>query len=208
MDSLKPRSIFLVEDSDEARMLIAALVKGLPGYKVVGQAATGQEAITGVLASRPDVVLMDIGLPDISGIEVTHEIRKTLPEVQVIMLTAHDTNELMFKSFAAGAEGYILKLGITIEKLGLAIDTVLTGNIWIDPLLARRVLQFAAGQFEISDHHNDAHHDVEPLTVQEKEVLEEATVGSEGLCAGGVCGIDPSFLMGLQRFGKSKASAG
>ena len=137
-------SIFLVEDNDLIRSAVSAALAGLDGLTVVGQAATGRAAVQAILAEPPTMALIDIGLPDIDGIEVTKNIKQKLPSLKAVMLTSHDSDEEMFASFQAGANGYIMKDGFSRAKLEVAIRTVAAGSAWLDPQIAQRVLQVAA----------------------------------------------------------------
>ncbi len=154
-------SIFLVEDNELIRSAVSVALNGIPGFKVVGQAADGATAITEILASPPNLALVDIGLPKVDGIEVTKTVKQELPGLKAIMLTSHDSDEDMFASFQAGANGYIIKDGFSKAKLEVAIRTVHSGSSWLDPLIAQRVLQVAANADKLN------------LTRNEKSYLEK-----------------------------------
>lgn len=164
-------SIFLVEDNELIRSAVCFALKGIKGFEVVGEAADGAAAITDILANPPNLALVDIGLPKVDGIEVTKTVKQELPNLKAIMLTSHDSDEDMFASFQAGANGYIIKDGFSKAKLEVAIRTVSSGSSWLDPLIAQRVLQVAANAEKLNLG--------QTLTRNEKSYLEKvAGVGS------------------------------
>jgi DNA-binding NarL/FixJ family response regulator len=107
---------------------------------VSGEAVDGGQAVEAAGKLRPDVVLMDIQMPFIDGIEATRRIKQHLPQTAVIMLTVHNDDDRIFASFAAGADGYCLK-GAETARLALAIRSVADGAAWLDPVIASRVLK-------------------------------------------------------------------
>ncbi len=165
-------SIFLVEDNELIRSAVSLALNGIKGFRVVGEAADGATAITDILANPPNVALVDIGLPKVDGIEVTKTIKQELPALKAIMLTSHDSDEDMFASFQAGANGYIIKDGFSKAKLEVAIRTVDSGSSWLDPLIAQRVLQVAANAEKLNLG--------QTLTRNEKSYLEKVAGGAEG----------------------------
>ncbi len=110
------------------------------GIRIVGEASDGKHGIDTVLAVKPQVVLMDIGLPNMDGIQATQTIKQLLPQARVIILTSHDNDRDIFAALAAGADGYCLKETPTTQ-LALAIRTVAEGAAWLDPGIAGRVLK-------------------------------------------------------------------
>ncbi len=124
--------ILMVEDHLLFRVGLKSLFSDYPSLSVIGEASDGEEALKMVAQLRPDVVLMDIGLPKISGIEATKRIKEKFPDVKVIMLTSHtDENEVM-QSLAAGANAYAMK-DIKTDYLMMVIQSVKEGAIWLDP---------------------------------------------------------------------------
>lgn len=105
----KPISIAIVEDNREIRDGLAVLINGSPGFTCVATYGSAEDALAELLDAPPDVVLMDIRLPKMSGIECVLRLREGLPELQIMMLTMYEDDELVFKSLKAGATGYILK---------------------------------------------------------------------------------------------------
>lgn len=131
--------VFVAEDHEITRIGLTMAINQA-GFQVVGQAHDGAEAVKEVLSLQPHIVLMDIGLPNIDGIEATRQIKSALPSTRVIMLTSHQSDQDIFAALAAGAEGYCLK-EISTSQLMLAIKTVADGAAWLDPGIAGRVLR-------------------------------------------------------------------
>ncbi|MBY0547489.1 MAG: response regulator transcription factor [Candidatus Obscuribacterales bacterium] len=126
--------VFIVEDEPVVMMGIAYLLEQL-GMEVVGDSTTGEDALNLLASTRPSIVLMDVLLPGIDGIETTRLIKQNFPGVYVIMLTSLEDEQSFFASFAAGADGYCCKSMNRVE-LGLAIAAVENGGVWIDPAVA------------------------------------------------------------------------
>ncbi|OQY21039.1 MAG: DNA-binding response regulator, partial [Anaerolineaceae bacterium 4572_32.1] len=101
--------LLIVDDQDIVRRGLEIILNSQPGIHVVGQAADGQEAIEQAQALRPDVVLMDLKMPRLSGVQATRRITESLPDTQVVILTTYDTDNLVFEGIKAGAKGYLLK---------------------------------------------------------------------------------------------------
>lgn len=201
--SIKKTRLFIVEDNDLTRQMVKAMLMKVRYFDVVGDAATGELAVANAHLTKPDLILADIGLPGINGIEMIKKIRRSNPEIRAIMLTAHDNDNDLFQSFQAGAEGYILKSGMSPKRLELAIKTVETGAVWLDPLIAVRVLSAAVttGSRQMTQEMN-----VEPLSGDERMVLQKVVDNSGDAtmisphCDYGVCNVDPAFLANLRRF--------
>lgn len=137
--------VFLVEDYDLLRDGLRVALERDGNFDIIGDAADGVTAIHKVENLRPDVVIMDIGLPQLDGISVTRELKKRCPEIKVIMLTSHDNDREIFGAFAAGAAGYCLK-DVASQKLSLAIKSVAGGAVWVDPRIAGTVLNCLANK--------------------------------------------------------------
>jgi two-component system response regulator DevR len=131
--------IMVVDDHEVVRLGLRGLLERQPGWQVVAEAATADEAVTRALEYRPDVVVMDIRLAGSSGIDACRRIISQFPDTRVIMLTSYAEEELLFDAIAAGAAGYVLKQ-IGSDELVRAIETVGRGEALLDPSLTRRVL--------------------------------------------------------------------
>lgn len=131
--------ILLVEDHIMARMGTAMYIKNTAGFELLGQAEDGIQAIDLALRLKPDVILMDIGLPKIDGIEATRKIKENGIETSILMLTSRESEEDVYAALSAGADGYIMK-GSNLETLTNAIKSVNAKAGWLDPMIARIVL--------------------------------------------------------------------
>jgi len=131
--------VALIEDNAPMRRNLERMLQRAPGLACVRTCRTGEEALEHVPASKPDVVLMDINLPGISGIECTARLKQALPGVQVIMLTVYEDSESIFSALKAGACGYLLKRSSPSEILD-AIENVRTGGAPMTSEIARKVV--------------------------------------------------------------------
>ena len=134
-----PIRIVIVEDQRRTREGLAALVGGSAGMEVVAQYRSGEEALSGIASMQPAVVLVDLGLPGMSGTEVVARIRELLPGIPVLVLTVHGEDQHIFDSLCAGACGYLLK-DIEPARLLAAIREVHSGGAPMSPEIARRVV--------------------------------------------------------------------
>ena len=134
-----PVAILLVDDHEVVRMGLKTLLDRREGFSVVGEAGTVAEAIDTARQTRPDVIVMDIRLPDGNGVEACREIRGELPETKVIMLTSYADDEAVYGSIMAGASGYLLKQ-TRGQSLAEAIERVARGESLLDPSVTEKVL--------------------------------------------------------------------
>ncbi|HEY9676910.1 MAG TPA: response regulator [Drouetiella sp.] len=132
--------ILIVEDHQIIRIGLKLLLEKMENFQVVGEAEDGNAAIARTLELRPDVVLMDIGLPGVDGVEASFQIKGQCPQTRVIMLTSHDADDDILAAMGAGADGYCLK-DIPAEQLADAIRAVMQDGTWLDPRIAERLLQ-------------------------------------------------------------------
>jgi two-component system, NarL family, response regulator DevR len=159
-----PLGVFLLDDHEVVRTGLRALLEAAGDVVVVGEAATVSEALSRIPPTRPDVAILDVRLPDGSGIEVCREIRSTWPEIACIMLTSYADDEALFASLMAGAAGYVLKQ-VGSSDLVDSVRRVAAGQSLLDPELTERVLErLRQGPQE------DAK--LARLTPQEKRILE------------------------------------
>ena len=140
-------SVVLIEDHDLSRIGLCAALKQYSDIEILDNAANGQDGLQKVKTHQPDVALVDIGLPDIDGIEVTQQLKEyqsQQPEfnTKILMLTMHDSEDSVMAAFAAGADSYSLK-DVSMDNLVQAIRNTKDGNAWIDPAIARIVLKQA-----------------------------------------------------------------
>lgn len=131
-------NVLLVEDHELYRMGLSMLLEKADGITLCAEAADGADGIKKAKELNPDVILMDIGLPNIDGIEATGRIKDFNPDVKILIFTSRDSDNDVFEAFKAGADGYIMK-GATPEQTISAIKSVYEGIGWIDPAIARLV---------------------------------------------------------------------
>jgi len=132
--------IMLVEDQPFTLLGMKMSLQGLNKYDVAGEAATGEDAIIEARRIRPDVILMDVSLPQMDGIEASWRIKQELPRTRIVMFTSHNTSDIVAAALGAGADAYCLK-SRPIEHVAAIIDMVMQGKVWIDPLVADTVVR-------------------------------------------------------------------
>jgi NarL family two-component system response regulator LiaR len=133
-------NVVLVEDHYLTRIGIRTVIHRTSDIKVIAEASNGLEAIEAAEKLRPHVMLMDVGMPEMDGIEAAGKIRKSNPEVKIIMLTSHNNDQDIMASLSAGATGYCLK-DVEPDRLYAAIRAVYGGDVWLDSTIASKVLQ-------------------------------------------------------------------
>jgi NarL family two-component system response regulator LiaR len=156
-------AVFLAEDHAIVRKGIRALLATEPGITVVGEADDGEQAVAGALQLRPDVILMDLVLPGIDGIEAIRRITAAWPAARILVVTSYATDDKVFPAIKAGARGYLLK-DSSPEELVRSIRQVHHGESSLHPSIARKVLQELVGG-------SDRPPTAEPLTPREVEVV-------------------------------------
>ena len=129
-------SLLQVDDHVVVRMGLRMLFESEPDIEILGEAGSAQEAIDAASRLNPAVILMDIGLPDLSGIDATRAIKKSMPNIYVVALTIHEDQEYFFKMLEAGASGYVPKRAAP-EELLTAIRTSARGEVYLYPSLAK-----------------------------------------------------------------------
>ncbi|XXF75048.1 response regulator transcription factor [Myxococcaceae bacterium GXIMD 01537] len=135
-----PIRVFVVEDQTKILKNQLRLLEGHPDIEIVGTALSGEAALEEVPAAAPDVLLLDLGLPRMSGIDVTRAVKATLPAVEILIFTIFDEEDKVLEAVKAGASGYLLK-GAPVDKIIEAIKEVRAGGTVIQPNLARRMLR-------------------------------------------------------------------
>jgi len=131
--------LLVVDDHQIARLGLSTLLRGFPQFEIVGEAGTLAEGVAETMRLRPDVVLMDIRLPDGSGLEACRQIQRAGLESKVLVLTSFADDDLVMEAIAAGADGYLLK-ELQSEELVRSIEAVAHGNSVLDPAITRRVM--------------------------------------------------------------------
>ena len=181
--------VLLVDDHDIVRAGIRLLLDGQPDIEVVGEASDGAESIGLVESAAPDVVLMDISMPKMSGIEATAAIREAHPDVEVVGLTMHDDDRYFFRLLKAGASGYVIKGGAPRELLE-AVRAAHRGEAYIHPSLARKLV----GDYVARAQSGDAEASLGGLTEREREVLEHIANGLTSREIGEALVISPNTV--------------
>ncbi len=137
---MKPRTrVLVVDDHTLIRQGIVGLLNSQPDLEVVGQAGSGQEALAAAIELVPEIILMDISMPGISGLNATREIKARLPDTQVIILTIHDREDYLFEALRAGAVGYVLK-GADVQDLLAAVRSAQRGEVYLYPSVAKTLV--------------------------------------------------------------------
>lgn len=132
--------VLIVDDHALVRAGIRSLIEGQSGFEVVGEAAQGNEVLGKVMQLQPDVVLMDIAMPGMNGIEATKLLKREFPHIHVVILTMHDDEEFFFTLIREGASGYILK-DSEPEQLVSAIRNAAKGQIYLSPAVAKALME-------------------------------------------------------------------
>ncbi len=165
--------LLLVDDHQVVRSGLRMLLGNESDVEIVGDAGTGKEALESVKQFHPNVVLMDIGLPDISGIDATRMIKQTDPDVAVVALTIHEDEEYFFKMLEAGAGGYVPKRAAP-EDLLTAIRAAAAGEVYLYPSLAKLLVKDYLAQ----EHPSEANNILDGLTEREQQVLRYLAEGA------------------------------
>jgi two-component system response regulator NreC len=137
---MKKIRLMLVDDHEVIRVGLKTFLQSQADFDVVAEAGNGEEAVDRAMESHPDVILMDITMPGIDGMEVTRRLRILCPDCLVLALTVHDDKQYLMQMLAAGASGYITKQAAA-DELVEAIHTIASGNVYLQPALARWLLE-------------------------------------------------------------------
>jgi len=189
---MNPIRILVVDDHKLFIEGLAALLNAMPETAIVGEAATGQEAINQAQAIAPDVILMDIHMPDMNGVEATRRILQSNPDVGIIMLTMLEDDASVFAAMRAGARGYVLK-GAHHQELLQAVRAVAQGHALFGPTIAHRIMHF----FQTSNHligQSVPAEQFSDLTDREREVLTLIAQGKNNSDIADVLVISPKTV--------------
>jgi len=197
---MKTIRLMLVDDHDVVRAGLKSYLESQDGFVVVAEARTGEAAIDKVLEAQPEVVIMDISMPEMSGLDATRRLKAIYPECQVLALTVHQDKQYFFEMLAAGATGYITKQAAP-EELVAAVRSVSEGNVYLQPVLARWLLEdyhrlLTTSPVEPYTNQNDvqADKDLKVLTKRERQVLEAVAQGMTSPQIGELLGISPKTV--------------
>jgi DNA-binding NarL/FixJ family response regulator len=172
-----PISVLVADDHTIVRRGLVSLLSLAEGIKVVGEAADGRIAVERCLELDPDVVLMDINMPQLNGLEATRRIKKDAPHIRILVLSAHDNEEYIVQVIRSGANGYLLK-NSSAEDLFAAIRSVHTGHAFFSPSVSKVILESYLKVSESSDDPSDMRTTPEScLTSREREILQLVAEG-------------------------------
>lgn len=168
--SSKPHTVALVEDDAALRETLADILSASPTWQLVASYPAAEPALEAMKDGCPEVVLMDIQLPGMSGIECVAKLKERHPAAQVLMVTVYDNNDRIFDALAAGASGYLLKRDAP-GRLLESLDDLLAGGSPMSSAIARKVVQ----KFQVTPPSKNEDHN---LTPREKQILEQLVKGS------------------------------
>ncbi len=162
------RTVVIVDDDDIVRIGLKTLLNDIGGYEVVGEATNGREAVQLARRLTPSLVIIDVGMPTMNGIDATKRIKSLVPDTKIIALSVHDDSRFVTQMLDAGAIGYLPKQG-AVEELPFALKTIHTGNTYLSPTVAASVIS----RFR----HGDGGGATADLSVREREVLQSIAEG-------------------------------
>jgi two-component system, NarL family, response regulator LiaR len=139
MSDIPALRILIVEDDPMMQLGLTQALEDYPHFTIVGQANDGYAGVEKAIALKPDVIVMDIGLPRLDGIAATQQIRAKLPDVRIVVLTSHTSETEIIAALSSGADAYCVK-GADVERLVTAIAAAQEGAVYLDPKIARRVI--------------------------------------------------------------------
>jgi DNA-binding NarL/FixJ family response regulator len=185
------KRILIVEDHNLLRQGLRSLVSTLPDFEVVGEARDGKEAIRQTLSLLPDLVLMDLSMPGMNGMEATAHIKRRLPHVRVVALTAYKTDEYVREALRAGADGYVLK-DASYEELVLALRQVANGKRFLSADVSGHLVEALL-------HPGEANRQAAPspwdkLTARERSILKLIAEGRTNRAAAEYLNVSPKTI--------------
>src|SRR5215217_3877508 len=175
-DRTGPTRLLIADDHELIRDGLRGMLRGEPGFEVVGEATNGREALELCRSLRPDMVLMDVRMPEMDGLEATRAIKREHPEIGVLIVTMHENPDYLFEAIKGGAAGYVLK-DASRDELITAIHQALDGELPMDPDLAARLLRRLADEAQERAPARPSPQPELALTSHELEVLELLTQG-------------------------------
>lgn len=169
---MKPIRVLLADDHNLVRAGIRALLQTMPEVEVVAEAANGREVRGLVKTHKPDVVLMDIAMPELNGLDATAQLVKEFPKLRVIILSMHATKGYVLQALRAGASGYLLK-GAATPELGLAVQAVARGETYLSPAVSSYLVEaFKRGARDAGEGPEKPGEADTALTPRQREVLQ------------------------------------
>jgi NarL family two-component system response regulator LiaR len=168
---MKTIQILIADDHPVVQDCLQAVFSTQADFEILGVAETGIEVLHMVAVNEPDIVLLDLEMPEMDGLEVLDNLRIEHPKVKVIVFTAFDTDERIVGSVRAGAKGYLLK-GAPSQELFEAIRTVSAGGSLLQPVVASKLIEHVSGESDLSGKQS-----ITPLTERERQVLKQLALG-------------------------------
>jgi len=184
-----PITIFLVDDHAIVRDGLRALLENQPDFTVIGHATNGRKAVEQVTDLKPDVVIMDIAMPQLNGIEATEQIYAICPDIKIIILSIYDTNEHIFRALKAGARGYLLKKSAGIEVVD-AIRAVEAGQRYMSQKISDTVINNYLFHHEMQAQASP----LASLTPREREILQLVAEGKSSNDIGKILHLSPKTV--------------
>jgi DNA-binding NarL/FixJ family response regulator len=178
-------TVVVADDHAVVREGLRALLSAVDGYELLGTAATGPDAVREATVLRPDVLVLDLGMPGLNGIEVARRVTRAAPEVNILMLTMFDDDDSVLAAIRAGALGYVLK-GANVDEVIRAIASVAAGEAIFGPGLARRALRLLSAE--------PAEPPFTQLTPREREVLQLIAEGLANPTIATRLGLSPNTI--------------
>jgi DNA-binding NarL/FixJ family response regulator len=185
---IKPIRVLLADDHTLVRAGIRALLEKLPEVEVAGEAGDGREALQLVKRHRPDVVLMDISMPGLNGLEASQRMAVECPDARVIILSMHDNEEYYWRALKAGAAGYLLKKAATIE-LATALEQVVHGEIYLSQEISLRLAKRPPWHGIVGQKSP-----LEQLTSRQREILQLVAEGQNTKQIGEILKLSPKTV--------------
>lgn len=168
---MKPIRVLLADDHTLVRAGIRGLLQGLPGVEVVGEAGEGHEGLRLAEALRPDVVLLDIGMPGLNGLEVAGRLATLDPSIRVLILSMHTSEEYVLRALRAGCAGYLLKRS-AVSELEVAVRAIARGETYLSPAVSKQVVDDYVGRT------GGATDPLDALTPRQREILQLVAEGN------------------------------
>ncbi|MGC2467089.1 MAG: response regulator transcription factor [Candidatus Acidiferrum sp.] len=164
---MKKLRILVADDHGLVRRGARAVLQSRRGWRVVGEATNGREAVEKIIDLKPDIAVVDIGMPELDGVEVVRQVREAVPNTKVLMLTMHESDQMVRRALDAGARGYLLKSDLT-DCLPKAVKAVSEGKRFLTPQVSEIVLQ---GFLKTTSQHQQATRAGARTTPRELEIL-------------------------------------